>query len=143
MRAFMVELLHEAIKAGLLLEAVHARRAGRLFLQRKMHAFMAAVLLRVTGLDALDRDAEAEPPDRHLGQVEQGIRAGKGNAIVGTNGLRHAPLLEELLEGRDSEILAGGVQSFTKQQEARGVVGDGQRIAVLPIAEPELTIEVG
>ena len=33
-----------------------------------MHALMAAVLLRVSGFDTLDSDAEAEAPDGELGK---------------------------------------------------------------------------
>jgi len=34
-------------------------------------------------LDALDRDAEAKPPDRELGEVEQGVGTGEGHAVIG------------------------------------------------------------
>ena len=34
-------------------------------------------------------------------------------------------------------------ERFAQQQEARGVVGDGQRVAVAAIAELELALEVG
>jgi len=47
---------------------------------------MAAVLPRVAGLDALDRDAEAKPADRELEEIEQGIGAGEGHAIVAADG---------------------------------------------------------
>jgi hypothetical protein len=50
-------------RAGLLLQEVFPRWLGGLLLQRQMHAFMPTVLLRVTGLDALDADPEAQPPD--------------------------------------------------------------------------------
>ena len=40
-----VELLDEGIEAGLLLQAVHAWRAGGLLLEGEMHALVAAVLL--------------------------------------------------------------------------------------------------
>ena len=36
-----------------------------------MHALMTAVLFRMTGLDALELDAEAQPPDREFGKTEQ------------------------------------------------------------------------
>ena len=77
-RSFAVEFAHEIVEAGRLLQAVHAGRAG-LFLQDEVHALMAAVLLRIPWLGALDIDAEP-PPDGELRQVEQCIRAGEGNA---------------------------------------------------------------
>jgi hypothetical protein len=38
-----------------------------------MHAFMAAVLLRVTGLDAFDVDSQPQPPHRQASQTEQSV----------------------------------------------------------------------
>ena len=64
-----------------------------------MHAFMAAVLLRMTRLDALDGNAEAQPPNGESTQVEEAIRRGKGHAIVGTNGLGQTAFLEQALKG--------------------------------------------
>ncbi len=64
--SFSVEFDEEVIEAGLLLKAVHARRPGGFLLQGEMHALMAPVLLRVARLDALDGDAEPEPPDGEL-----------------------------------------------------------------------------
>ncbi len=66
MRTFGVELANEGIEAVLLLQAVEPRRPGRLLFEREMHALMTAVLLRMTRLDALDRNAEPEPPHRQL-----------------------------------------------------------------------------
>ncbi len=51
-----------------------------------MHALMAAVLLRMAGLDALDADAEPEPPDGELGEAEKRIGTGEGDAVVGADG---------------------------------------------------------
>jgi hypothetical protein len=42
---------------------------------------MATVLLRMAGLDALDLDAEPEPPDGALGEVEERIRTGEGKPL--------------------------------------------------------------
>jgi hypothetical protein len=81
-------------------------RAGCLLLEGEVHALVAAVLLRMAGLDALDRNAEAKPPDRELGEVEQGIGAGKGHAIVGADGDRQATRGKQRLEGRDGKVFA-------------------------------------
>src|SRR5215217_7306773 len=83
MRSFEIELVNEGVEALLLLQRVHAGRTSGLLLEREVHALVATVLLRMPRLDALDRDAEAQPPDRELGEIEQGIRAGEGNAVVG------------------------------------------------------------
>jgi hypothetical protein len=62
-RSFGIELVHESVEAVLLLQAVCAGRAGCFPLEGEVHALVAAVLLRMAGLDAFDCDAEAEPPD--------------------------------------------------------------------------------
>src|SRR5215470_14206809 len=87
MRPFVVEFLQEGIEARLLLQAVDARRSGGFRLEGQMHALEAAVLLRMARLDALDGDAEAQPPDGELGEVEQGIWTGERDAVVGADRL--------------------------------------------------------
>ena len=54
-----------------------------------------------------------------------------------------AALAEEALEGRDGEVLAGGLECFAQQQVSRGVIGGGERIAIASVAELELPFEVG
>src|ERR1700738_2215057 len=78
---FGVEFLDKVVEAGLLLQAVHSGRSGCFFLQREMHALVAAVLLRVARLDALDGDAEAEPPHREFGEIEEAVRTGERHAL--------------------------------------------------------------
>ena len=78
----------------------------------------------------LDGDAEPEPPHREPGEVEQGIRAGERDAVVGADGLGQAALAEELLEGGDGEVLAGRFERLAEQDEARGVIGDGERVSI-------------
>jgi hypothetical protein len=87
--------------------------------------------------------ASSPPPEREFGEVEQGIRAGEGDAVVGSDSLREAALLEERLERSDGEVFAGRFERLTRQKVARGTVGDGQRVAVTPVAQLELAVEVG
>ena len=56
-RSFVVKLLEKVIELGLLLQTVHACGASGFGFEGQVHAFMPAVLLRMTGLDALDGDA--------------------------------------------------------------------------------------
>jgi hypothetical protein len=39
----------------------------------------------------------------------------------------------KLLEGGKCEVFAGGFEGFTQQQEARSVITDGERIAIMPV----------
>jgi len=75
-RSLVVVAFDEVVEFGLLLEEIAAGRLGGLELQGQKHAFVAAVLLRAAGLDALDRDAEPEPPDRQPAQAEKGVGTG-------------------------------------------------------------------
>jgi hypothetical protein len=60
---FEIELVREIVEAGLLLQGVHARRPGCLLFEGEVHAFVAAILLGMTWFDALDGDAQSEPPN--------------------------------------------------------------------------------
>src|SRR5215813_14900174 len=117
-------------------------RSGCLFLQRQMHALVAAVLLWVARLDALDGDAEPQPPHREFGEIKEAVWTGERHAIVRPDRLGQAALLEELLEGGDGKVLAGRFKGFAEQEKARGVVGDDQRKAVLAIAELGLALRL-
>src|SRR6266700_2829541 len=88
-------------------QAVHAGRPGRFPLQGEVHALVAAVLLGMARLDALDLDAEPQPPYGQLRQVEQGVGTGEGHAVVGADGDRQATLCEQPLEGGEGQLLAG------------------------------------
>jgi hypothetical protein len=58
------EAFDEVIELGLLLQKIAAGRLGRFELQGQMRALVAAVLLRMAWPDALNLDAEPQPPDR-------------------------------------------------------------------------------
>ena len=67
MGPLVIEFLDEVIELGLLLEHVGAGGPGGFLLEGEVHAFMATVLLRMTRFDALDADAQPQPPDGELG----------------------------------------------------------------------------
>jgi hypothetical protein len=85
-----------------------------------MHALAPPVLLRMAGLDALDLDAQAQPPDGKLRETEEADGAGEGNAVVGADGVGQAALAKQPVEGGDGEILPRGLQGLAQEQEARG-----------------------
>jgi hypothetical protein len=124
--SFLVELLDEIVEFGLLLETVHSWRARLLLLQGEMHALMTAVLLGMAGLDALDGDAEPQPPDGEPREIEQAIGAGEGT-----------PLSERMAAGRprspkrrergDGKVFAGGSRAshIRRKREAWSVTVSG------------------
>src|SRR6185437_609829 len=142
-RPLVVVAGDEVIELGLLLKEVFAGGLGGLELQGQMHAFVAPILLRVAGLDALDLDAEAEPPDRELGEIEQGVGTGEWDAVVGADGLGQAELLEGGLEHLERIGFLGAGERLASDQVAAGEVGDGQRIAIAAVSEHELALVVG
>jgi hypothetical protein len=58
-RTLVVEDIDKLVEAGLLLQKIAGGGFSSFFLQSGMHAFMTAVLLRMTWLDAFDTNAQA------------------------------------------------------------------------------------
>ena len=143
MRTFLVKDFDEVIEAGLLLQEVCSGGLGGFFLQREMHALMAAILLGMARLDPFDTNAQAEPPDRELAQVKQGVSGSEGHAVIAADVGGQAALLKKPLKGSKSVVFAGGRKSLTSEEIAAGMVGDGERIAVLTIPEQELAFVIG
>jgi hypothetical protein len=92
-----------------------------------------AVLLGMSGLDGLDGDAEPEPPG--LERLNRALGLAKGHC---RSGWLKAAFAKEPLESRDGSVLSGRLQGFAQEQEARGMVGDGEGIAISAAAKPRL-----
>src|ERR1700730_15344677 len=108
-----------------------------------MHAFMAGVLLRMGRLGALDAHAQAEPPDRELAQIEQGVSGSEGNTVIAADVGRQAALLKKPLQHGKSVVFFGARKSLTGEEITAGMIGDGQRVTVLTIAQQELALVIG
>jgi hypothetical protein len=46
-----------------------------------MHAFKTAILLGMTGLDSFDADAQAQPPDGELTEMNKACAEAKGTPL--------------------------------------------------------------
>src|ERR1700674_882365 len=108
-----------------------------------MHAFMAAVWLRMARLDAFNANPQPEPPDREFAQVKQGVCGGEGNAVIATNVRRQAALFKKPLKHGKGIVFFGGGKSLTGEEITAGMIGDGQRVAVMTIAQQKLALVIG
>jgi hypothetical protein len=115
MRPLVVVALDEAIELGLLLKKVLRSRPGRFLLQREVHAFVATVLLRVAGLDALKADPQAQPPHRELARAEEGAGTGEGHTVVGADHQRQAKVLKSPLKYCKCVAFPGRTQGIAAQ----------------------------
>src|ERR1700741_4597026 len=108
-----------------------------------MHAFMAAGLLRRPRFYSFNADSQAQPPDRELAQVKQGMGGSEGHAVGAADVGRQAALLKKPLKHSESIVFPGRRKSLTGEEKTAGMVGDRQRIAVLTIGEQELALVIG
>jgi len=128
----VVEDLDEVIEACLLLQEVASRWFASLFFQGEMHAFVTAILLRMARLDALDADAETQPPDGELAQVEPSMRRGKRHTVV-TAKVAGRPRSEKAFQIQQKRNPLWWRKAPTSEQKTAGVIGDRQRVAVLTV----------
>src|SRR6266851_3087332 len=140
-RSLMVVLGPEAVERALLGRERRSGRPNRFRLERLMHPFVRAVLLRRRGSGALMLNAELQPPDIELRQAVNPRRRER-DAIVRANGVRQAVLAEQPVEDRAHAKSPGREQAVTCEEVSRVLVGHGERIAVHAIAGAKVALEV-
>lgn len=68
----------------------------------------------MAGPAGFDLDAELEPPDGKLGEIEETIGAGERDAIVGADRSGQAALAKELLEGGYGGLFLGSLHGLAQ-----------------------------
>ena len=91
--------------------------------------------MRMTRFDSLDANAEAKPPDGEFAEIEQSVRGSEGHTVVAADVGGQATLLKKPLKHGESEVFSGRRKRFTGEEKTAGVIGDGERITVLAIAQ--------
>src|SRR5215469_11027372 len=107
-----------------------------------MHALVAAVLLRMARADPFDPDPQAQPPDRKLAQVEQSMGGSEGHPIIAADVGWQTTFFKQPLKDRKGEVFAGRGQGLAGQQITTGMIGHGQWVAVLMVAQQKLALVI-
>jgi hypothetical protein len=97
-RADVVEVATELIEATLLSRAVRSGWNGGLGLERTVHAFVSAVLMRRGGFDEIRQNTEPYPPDGELAETSQRQGGRERHSVVGSDALRQTVLSEDARE---------------------------------------------
>ena len=132
----------ETVEAQLLLGQRRRRRVGGFRLQGAVHALVAAVLLRLAGIDPFGTHAELDPPLRKL---RQPARAGRGERrpVVRADRKRQPELAERRVEHRSHVLSVRPRHRLAAQKITAHRVADRQRIATLLVSGLKPALEVG
>src|SRR4029434_10055384 len=71
------------------------------------------------------------------------MRRGERDTVVGADGQGQTAFVKQALKGGKGEFFAIGFERFTKEQVARAVVSDGQRITIAFVAQLKLALVIG
>ena len=132
MRPDLVEGAAEVVEVTLLGTEVGLRRPSGFALEGSVHAFVTAILLRLTRLDGLRTDAEPYPPSAEACEPSE-ADGSEGRAVVGADDGGNAELTEDLDEYGLGELDRRGVQPSALEQESAETVLDGKGIAVAAV----------
>src|ERR1700680_3953897 len=139
MRTLGVVFRPEAIEHLLLRSAALLHRADRLAFESPVHSLVRSVLIRSSGKDALMLNSEPHPPDVEIRQPVNGLGR-EGDAVVGPDRTWHPVFAESSLEDGPSCHCLRGEEPVTGQEKSRVLVGDGEGVAVAPVAGLELSL---
>src|SRR5215813_7156691 len=132
----------EVVEPLLLCRQTGGRRRCRLLVERAVYPLVPAILLRLAGPDPLGPDAQLDPPHRQPRQSADPGR-GKRRAVIRTDRLRQAMLLEGRREDRPHILLVGPRHRLTAQQVTAVRVGQGKRITAPAVGGAEPPLEIG
>src|SRR6476659_3824776 len=135
-----VVVVLEPIKASLL-SAQTVSRSIDVGFERAMHPLVARVLFGMARADALQPNAQLEPPDRQARQPTQRYRSERG-AVVAADRLGQAVLAKAALHVRPYRLLTGMEQPLAQQQITTAVVRQGQGITPAVVAQAKVSLEV-
>ena len=140
-RALLVVVSAEVVKADLLFGPACCRRARGLRLERAMHPLVATVFLRRCRTDEMRLDTELEPPRRELGQPAGPARAER-RAIVAADRNWQAVAAKRCAEGWPNPIDRRR-HDIERDQKAAVVVRYGQGVNARAVsgAKPALEID--
>ena len=113
-----------------------------LSVERPMHALVRAVVLRAARPASLVDDTEAHPPHVEIREAVDRL-CGAGDTVVGPDGDRQPVLAERSLEHGARRHGLRGEEPAAREEEARVLIRDRQRVAVLAIARAKLSLEIG
>lgn len=141
MRALLVVLAPEQVKGLLLEEEVRPGGHGGLQLQREMHSLVLAVLLRLSGNDALEPNAEPEQPDRERRETT-GAGRRERRAVVGPDRGGETELAKRGVEHAADGVAVGVLDDFAANEEPAEGIGDRERIADGVVVGAKVALEV-
>src|SRR6185295_4907736 len=98
-----------------------------------MHAFVAAILFRMSWLGPLVGNAEPQPPRRQLGQSGQAL-IGEGGTVVGSKHSREPVFADRLRERLSRRQIVGGFPPLSAKPVTATQVTGRQRVAVAAVA---------
>lgn len=140
-RPIVVVLCSKPIETALLRLCVARHRPSGLGLESFVHPLVRTILLGPSGHDQNGLDVELDPPNREPRQARQSW-AGKRRTVVGPNCPWKTVLSKEPLELPACSKLGGRFQRLASQQVPTQRVAHRQRIAIRPITQPKLPLEV-
>jgi hypothetical protein len=93
--------------------------------------------------DAVERDAEPQPPDRPLRQIVEPAGTGERQAVVTSGCARQTMWGKQSAERLKPTNLLGRFKGLAGKQVTWRLVGGCQRVTASAVTELELTLEVG
>src|SRR5215216_5154786 len=140
-RAFLVVMPPERIETRLLRPGIRRRRPRGLLLQRAMHPFVPAVLLRRGRSDEARFNPELEPPSRQPGQTAGPPRP-KRRPVIATNRTRQPISPERRLKHRLHAVNRRTGNPHLDQKTAVAI-RNRQRIDPLAVQRAKPALKVG